>query len=368
MKSQVNSLGFFLEYYFIFEANLKTNRKMNHLIGLKEVNGIKPLDELFDHTLMRRTGSVEIRPVSENKFKEQNISFRCFIGYEMGKPKVKKVWFGIPVELDPRTNRYKYAQIQIRNQRFFQLENEIDAITFHIIKHHMWMEGSPNLKELRYQVYDPEIKAINEINNYNMGFEAGNIIRNMADDEIKEFGRLFALDPLNCSINVVKASLQKTAMSKPQVILDYYQNMEFTRAKQNFILAESMGLITKDVTRGYLLRGVQSIGNQMDDAVRFLMKDLGLFTLLVKEAREKEKKAIQVKDRISVDLSEIETPIVRSTNGTTGILKDLNEIDPVEFAAQQAAKNLRKEGSVKVNPNAVSTGSSGLDDDELDGF
>ena len=252
--------------------------------------GVKPVQDLIDFATMRRSGSVELRPVHEYKHKDNHFSFRCFKGFTT-PDKDKKVFIGIPVEVNPN-GTYKFQKIEIRNHRLFTLSNEQDAKEWHCVQHHFNVAGSLNASaSTNFKIFDANIEAEREISKFNLSLKAGEIIRGMNISKKQSFGRLFNLDPLNNSDMVIEAKLLEVCMKNPQAIIDAQRNTDFTNVKEVFYRALSFAEIRQDVQKGYMFRH-QMLGYTVDAAVIELMKDMQLVHLLDQMSKEKESVAM----------------------------------------------------------------------------
>lgn len=252
--------------------------------------GVKPIQELIDFGTMRRSGSVELRPVHEYKHKDNHFSFRCYKGFTT-PDKDRKVFIGIPVEVNPN-GTYKFQKIEIRNHRLFTLANEQDAKEWHCVQHHFNVAGSLNASAVtNFKIFDANIEAEKEISKFNLSLKAGEIIRGMSISKKHSFGRLFSVDPLNNSDMVIEAKLLEVCMKNPQAIIDANRNTDFTNVKEVFYRALSFAEIRQDVQKGYVFRH-QMLGYTVDAAVLELMKDMQLVHMLDTLSREKEAAAL----------------------------------------------------------------------------
>lgn len=289
-----------------------------YLLDGKEVNGIRPLQEMFDSSKVNRTGVVEIKPIYDDPFKKNDFGFRCFKGVEEGGDPGKLVWFGLPVSIGTN-GLFQFQKIQINNHRFFNLENDNDALTYHVVKHHQWIKGSPNEMNARYEIADPQIKAEREISSTKEIMKALTYLESMSKEEVIGYGRLFNMNPVVYSFEQIKASLMNTIMKDPKLFLKFSKDTEFTKAKQSFVLLEQTGIITKDPVKGYLLRGVNPISDSEEGAIRWLLNDMNVFTSLVREANSKEAAGIEKKnptisEKLKSDLLEDQKSIIGSEN------------------------------------------------------
>lgn len=261
--------------------------------------------EIIDFGSMRRSGSVELKPVHEYKHKDNHFSFRCFRGFT-APDKDRKLYIGIPVELN-QNGTFKFQKIEIRNHRLFTLAIEQDAKEWHCVQHHFNVAGSLNAQAApNFKIFDANVEAEKEISKFNLSLKAGEIIRSMGISKKHSFGRLFSLDPLNNSDMVIEAKLLEVCMKNPQAIIDANRNTDFTNVKEVFYRALSFAEISQDVQKGYMFRH-QTLGYTVDAAVIELMKDMQLVHVLDQMSREKEKVAMD-KARKYDDIKPITKP------------------------------------------------------------
>lgn len=296
------------------------------------INGIRPQQKLFDIKKVRRTGMVILKPIRNDKFKDSSLQFRSFRGYEEGGNKTEKVWFGIPIELFPN-GTYKFSVQTIRNQKMFNLENEQDALAWHIWKHHFWVKGSPNATaDIRFEVYDEEIEADEVINKTKLAISASMIITRMDEADLVNYARLIGLDPVLNKPRIIQSKLLQMAMKTPSVIIDYSRDKEFSNAKISLLRGVAYGIITKDPLKGFMFRGSSMLGNTEEQATRSLLKDLQTLSIIEAESKGFEDKAFEAKNA--------------RTNPITGPAKPIDEF--------------KKEAEVDI------TGDTVIEEDELD--
>lgn len=260
--------------------------------------GFNPIQDLFDMQKMKTSGTAIIRSKRESKHKDNTLSFRSFQGYEMddtGKTVLKT--FGIPIAFNSDTSQFKFTLISIRNQKMFNLSNLQEAIEFHILKHHEWIEGSPNSKgEARFVIVDNEQDAINLRRKGLLVQKALTYVNALQNDELEPIAYLYGLNPVIMSENEIFAKLSLDASTKPGEIIRLFEqdkmDRKYTEAMEK---ALAFGLIKFDPIAGYIFRDNLNIGITKNEAMDYLRKNASVVQWLLSETESliKQTKANQ---------------------------------------------------------------------------
>ena len=94
-------------------------------------NEIKPTQKLVQFDNMKRTGTIELRPIHSDVTKDGYYKKRIEVHFRCYRDPNTDIWYGIPIGYN-RDGTYKFKPIHILGHKFFNLANEQDAKEWHI--------------------------------------------------------------------------------------------------------------------------------------------------------------------------------------------------------------------------------------------
>jgi len=245
---------------------------------------------ICDFKQMNRKGTVILRPIREDKYKERNVTFRCF-----KNPKTN-TYYGIPIGKN-QDGTYKFQRITIKGARMFQLENQQDAMEWHVVKHHWKVKGSPLEDGMPWWfVHDEEKEAEKSVSTVLKSISAIQYVKELTGNKLRAFGRLFGMDPNSNSDIVIMKVLLETAQKKPEAIMAKIEDRETTQIHVILKRAIATGIITNTIDKGFLFKNGIPLGVTESGAIEFLRKDRQMLAAMDMESKQLDSKYVKKED------------------------------------------------------------------------
>ena len=274
-----------------------------------------PLMLIGNEGNMDTEGIIIVKPRKPSPFKNEQLVFSGFKGRGIWNAgardqniKNKKYWFGIKIA-DYEDGTPKFKKITIFDGRIYYLNNYADALEWHIVRHHFAVEGSPNASQVRW-IVESEKKTANKAFERGQSFvKVFEYINSMSDANIKDFGRLFNLDPYNNTAEVIRGQLVQRALENPNVFKVYMDDAQKTALYQIFKRAESTNMIKFTVDRGYIFNDSIPIGVTESIAMAYLAQNRDLLmTLDIESKNIDESLSEDEKKELTFGLKDTKTP------------------------------------------------------------
>lgn len=221
---------------------------------------------------VRIGGYVTVLPTHNNKFRDQNVSFRSYTDQHLGI-----VW-GVAQSQDKLGN-VLFRRIFVEASRVFDLWNINDIKDYHVLTHHPCMAGAnPVLK-----VQDPEKDAVDVSALMVKRHKVDGLLLQMSDDKVRELVRVVAgINPDRTSMVQCRAKLVEISGRDPDKILSRLEDGDFEYISIMKQLQEA-GLINYVGTKGFMYRNGVELGFTESGVVAYLKKDPGFFVTLKRE-------------------------------------------------------------------------------------
>lgn len=298
--------------------------------------------EICDFSKMKTQGMITIRPIKENLKKETKVSLKCFKGRDMedldenGQPRI--VTFGIPVGTYP-DNTPKFRLLTIRNQRTFNLNVRPEAQEYHVWKNSPEVEGSPNVSAMpRYMIFDPEADNKRIYGKALQKAKAVVLISNLNDGEVKDLARVFGIDPMTASLDIIKGRMVIAAEKNPEHVIDIFEDRGKTEAMKVYYKAKSYGLISFEPLKGYMWKGAHPLGSTETQAMQNLAMDSSLFAHAALESNQLEQQEAAKRNKIGNTAPKF-NPVIPEENvnfkAAQPVKREINpgqQQNPIEFA------------------------------------
>ncbi len=219
------------------------------------------------------TPYVDIIPVSGDQFKTPN----KMPTYQ--KDPVTGILYGIPIGEDDFGN-IKWQRLQLTDTLSLNLDNEMDAKIWTVLRFHPDISGSPFQKQYPYyKVFDPvdEAKAtINEAKEMETAFDRVKQLR-QHPKEMVFFVRYLGEDLReNANKNIIEGILLRYAKNYPYEFNKKFDSKDRGYAER-FFTAKAIGIIENHPDKGFMFRNV-TIGLTEEEAIRTLSTDSAIIS------------------------------------------------------------------------------------------
>lgn len=216
---------------------------------------------------------VDIIPLSGDQFKVPN----KMPTYQ--KDPVTGVLYGIPVGEDEFGN-IRWQRLQLTDTLSLNLDNEMDARIWAVLRFNPDIQGSPFQKQYPYyKVFDPvdEAKAtINEAKEMELAFDRVRALREHPKDMVF-FVRYLGEDLReNANKEIIEGILLKYAKNYPNEFNKKF-NAKDRGYAERFFTAKAIGVVENHPERGFLFRNVP-IGITEEEAIRTLSTDSAIMS------------------------------------------------------------------------------------------
>lgn len=223
--------------------------------------------DLTNPIVCKQRGVIKIEALRRGAFKQADITF-C-TSYD----KISRVIFGVPLGIDPITNKIIYKRFRLPEFKVLNLSNQDEAEEWAILKRHEIITGV-NGRQL-YKVIDEEEQAKEETTRILLVKEAVSIAEKMKLKEwVPAVRFLFPGNerPENMSPTVLENRIYSVARDNPSELINYWRNehREYIDLLEG---AKAVGLVHHDYQNGWLFDRKMPMGSTWDDALRFLIKD-----------------------------------------------------------------------------------------------
>ena len=245
------------------------------------------------------TPYVDIVPVSADQFKVPN----KMPTYQ--KDPVTGVLYGIAIGEDDYGN-IKWQRLQLTDSLSLNLDNEMDARIWAILRFNPDITGSPFQKQNPYyKVFDPVDNAkatISEAKEMQVAFDR---VKSLTEHpkEMVFFARYLGEDLReNANKEIIEGILLQYAKNFPEEFNKKFNAKERAYAER-FYTAKAIGIIESHPDRGFLFRNVP-IGFSDEEAIRTLSSDAAIMSAINTLIIENDKvMRIVQKDFVSKDTS-----------------------------------------------------------------
>ena len=219
------------------------------------------------------TPYVDIVPVSADQFKIPN----KMPTYQ--KDPVTGVLYGIPIGEDDYGN-IKWQRLQLTDSLSLNLDNEMDARIWAVIRFNPDIAGSPFQKaNPYYKIFDPVDQAIATIGEAKEMQIAFDRVRSLTEHpkEMVFFARYLGEDIReNANKQIVEGILLQFAKNFPAEFNKKFNAKERSYAER-FYTAKAIGVIESHPDRGFLFRNVP-IGFSDEEAIKTLSTDSAIMS------------------------------------------------------------------------------------------
>ena len=243
---------------------------------------VGPQMEISNFKGMIDKGTVQLRIIKENKFREQNITFRSYIDKN-------GITWGVPIKVLPN-GEIEWMRINLRGDLIhYNLSNPREAKEFHVVKNSPFVEGSPTAGiDVRYRVYDQDIEAGKEVDLFEDLIKAGQFIKDMNYNQTVAYGRLFGISPDTNSPVVIKKMLLEKAKLDPKSILNKMHKESETEIFIVLTRAIGTGYIKTIPDRGLVYKEQIGLGLTEHSAIEFLRNNPTVLMDMDKVSKEKD--------------------------------------------------------------------------------
>ncbi len=266
---------------------------------------------------------VEIRPISPDmhKIPSRSTTFQ--------KDPVTGILYGIPIDQDDYGNM-KWQKIQVSDNLTLNLDNINDAKIWAVIRFWPNIKGSPFQEENPYyEVYDPvkiAVSEIGEVEAMKKAFERIDLIENKPSEMVM-FARYLGEDINdNANMKIIYNMLLRRAMKYPHEFNRKWTS-KLRSYGERFATARSIGVITRDIDRGFVFRNI-SLGGTEEEVIRFLSEDSNVMNSINSVINETDKLINALKEEAKYN--EKANKVTRSSKKTN---KDDDDKDPEKVLA-----------------------------------
>lgn len=245
--------------------------------------------ESFDD--MEREGRKILRPIVDDKYKNPNFQIRTIKNPESGK------WFGIPIGNNP-DGSIKFQKIVINGTRVFELANKQDAMEWHVIKNAPFVLGS-KFKSGKpvFEVYDEVKESRNTIEKGRIAMKAIAFIDKMAWEELKDFCRLFNLNPDFSNEDVIRGQMIEMAMENPMKIIEKTEMKGRLAIAMKIKKALAFRIISYEIGKGYMTNDGLFCGATEEGVITFFQDNIDSLSRISELANSEEQKLNQKKKK-----------------------------------------------------------------------
>lgn len=214
-----------------------------------------------------RKGIVQIEAISRHKGKQANFGFCNVFDSKL------KIWYGVPMGINQATKEIIWKRFYLPEWRQYNLAVEEDAIEWAIVSRSNFMEGSPYAAgRPAYKKYDLEAEAEAKIERISAIKEAVEIVTSLKLKDWISVARFFGKNPENMSVNQLRAEAYTQADRNPKEFISYWTNTN-RQVIDIFNAAKAYGLVSYNVTKGWLFRNTMPIGNTEQQAIAYVIQN-----------------------------------------------------------------------------------------------
>lgn len=289
------------------------------------------------------SGIKEIRIKKVNEFKENVKIIRRY------KDLDRNIVYGIPISKNP-DGTYLYKKLVVREVKVFNLANKMESYEFHVLKTAPFMEGSPfnyTGEPAAYYVHDENQLAEEKILTRKQMRTALEFLDSLSDEKIRNYGRVFEIDPATNTIAVIRNMLEERAAKKPQSIISLFKDAQYTEAAVVFERCKATGLIHEELTGIKTKQGLV-LGMTKLSAIQMLSTNLPVMQMLNEESKRVE--AIGFKLTKKVEVSKTLEDSYKNQQKNNPAIDDFINQHGAEFAKKQKVEDAQVESFKAVIP------------------
>jgi len=229
----------------------------------------------------QQTGIILIEALKRSQIKQPRISFSRVTDPETG------VVFGIPLGTEKETGELKFDRIVLTDMMQFDLSIPRDRKLWCVISHHPCMMGSPFQSGTpKYKQIDKDKEANKIIRMSKARRRASEIAENMIGAELYDMATNLGVSSEHNNLNTLLAAVIEKAEKEPNEFLDIYDNAN-RNVLTAFNRARATGLITLDVTNGYMWKDTYALGSTEAMAVKKLIENPTLLMNMDLESKQR---------------------------------------------------------------------------------
>jgi hypothetical protein len=226
-----------------------------------------------------KKGVKYLLPINGDKFSE--LTIRGF------KDNNFDLWYGIPIGWD-KNGMPRFNKIKILAARYYNLEIPSDRKEFIIIQHHEAVRGSRFVKGKTFlRIEDPEMIAETKANTILDALEPIQLAAQLNGKKLKDFARYIGVDVGNNSERIILGGVLEKAQKDPKAFMEKW-NDNRRHIYEVIHRAIDFGLISQDLSKGFMYKNSIPIGNTINNAVEKLKSDLPFLSSIEVETEDIE--------------------------------------------------------------------------------
>lgn len=240
------------------------------------------------------------------------------------------IWYGIPAGIHETTKNLRFLSIEINDMRQYDLANPQDRMEWAVVSRAPFLRDSPFAKGLRpsHYVEDVEADAEVKIQNIEEKEQAYQTVKGMSLAQIVDMARnVGGIDTRNSSLTVIKANLLDFVDSKEKdkgaKKFNEIWKMTNRDAFTVFHRCKHVGLVSFDLTNGWLWKKSNQLGTTEPMAIEYMTKNPSLLMAMDGESKVKDEtfQAVATEE----EKTKVATPAPLHKNVDDNILKELAE-------------------------------------------
>jgi len=203
-------------------------------------------------------------------------------------------WLGFPTGTDTE-GHLKWRKLMIRGTKAFNLEKRDEAYELFIWQNSAKFQGS-KLSVLMGEkqqdlliVDDPDKVASDYIAKKKLSRELEDYILKAPVNELKDWGLVFRINPNFTSPEVIQQRLLEKLAGDPKKFMndiEWNGDTDYLAVKITLRKAEVAGITRMDTQKGYLYKESRSLGHSEEVAIKNVLRDNQLYSIIAAEAQE----------------------------------------------------------------------------------
>lgn len=228
-----------------------------------------------------RKGVIQIESLKRTNFKQPDLSCCAIFDHTL------KIWFGVP-QGHQANGDILWKRFYLSDFKEYNLKNEDEAIEWAIVSRQNFIQGSPYQRgRILYKKLDIEAEAEDFIKMTTMIEKSVGVARLMKLKEWINCARFFGRTPENMSAIKLQSEVYGIAKDQPIEFMAYWDNAN-RQVVDLFGAANSLGLITYDLVKGWLFKKSLPLGRTKEAAINYIINDGAFSNSLLAEVKQKD--------------------------------------------------------------------------------